>query len=276
MPAGTGTGTTTLAAARRALGGFLRERREAGVPSAAQRVPRRRARGLRREEVAAAAGISTTWYTWLEQGRAVRVSEATVRAIARALGLSGTAREHLLRLAKAAAPLEPPPPLTRQASATLRAVVDAFSPHPAYAVNGWWDVLHQNAAAARLLGDFASHPGRTDNVLRRMFLDPAWRTRFEGWDALAADVVAQFRAATAGSVADPAFSAFVEGLMAESPEFAGLWAARRLAPSPSREKLVRPPRGRPRRMRYVSLEPDSEGADVRVIVYLPAAGRTFR
>src|SRR5690349_20133594 len=87
----TGTRTTPIARARRELASFLRERRDAAVPAQtpgrAPRVRRRRARGLRREEVAEAAGISTTWYTWLEQARPVTVSRSTLDAIAVALRL---------------------------------------------------------------------------------------------------------------------------------------------------------------------------------------------
>jgi hypothetical protein len=72
--------------------------------------------------------------------------------------------------------------------------VDGFTPHPAHAVNGRWDVLHENAAAASIFGSFASVPGQTDNVIARLFLDPAWRALFDQWETVATSAVAQFRA----------------------------------------------------------------------------------
>ena len=143
-----------------------------------------------------AAGISVTWYTWLEQGRSVRVSSQTLNGIARALRLTPTERAHLRTLAEAAASPGHAARITSAASPTLRAVVDALAPHGAYAINGRWDVLHANGAAHALLGNFGTAPGVTDNILRRLFLDGDWRRRFTQWESVTASAVAQFRAST--------------------------------------------------------------------------------
>jgi transcriptional regulator with XRE-family HTH domain len=267
------TGTTTLPdSPSRTLGAFLRRMRDRASPP--QRGTRRRAVGLRREEVAAAADIGVSWYTWLEQGRPVRVSRRTLAAIARALHLSAAERAHLMRLADAAANPAAAPRFTTVASPLLRDLVRSLAPHPAYAVNGYWDVLCANDAATRLFGAFDADPGRTDNVLARLFLDPAWRALFHDWSVVAESAVAQFRAATGHLLADDTWRGLVDAVRAASPEFASMWDRHDLAEPTVREKSVQhPERGRLRFV-YASIAPDGEPADVRVVTYMPADQRT--
>ena len=240
------------------------------TPSSGARTSRRRVRGLRREEVALAAGISLTWYTWLEQGRPVRVSTRTLRAVGRALRLGPPERAHLLRLATAASGDTRRLPVTRDASDGLRTLVTNLSPHPVYAVNGLWDVLCRNRAADVLLGDFDREPGCTDNVLRRLLLDAEWRERFESWEAVAESAIAQFRAATGHLVGRSVWRQFVASLSDESPWFAERWSAHAIEPAVSYAKVVRHPVAGRLPMVYASLAPAGEPADVRMIVYTPA------
>jgi transcriptional regulator with XRE-family HTH domain len=256
----------------RALAAFLRRMRDRAEPGPCRRMPRRRARGLRREEVAIDAGISVTWYTWLEQGRPVRVSRRTLVAIARALHLDATERAHLLRLAEAANTTRPR--LTSTASTEVRSLADGFLPHPVYVVNGLWDVLYANRSARLLFGEFDARPGVTDNILRRLYLDDDWRTRFEDWPSVCGSAVAQFRAATARLVGSTAWTSFIDRLSRDSAAFADRWSRHELAASFPREKIVRHPDGGKGRFLYASLAPDAEPGDVRVIVYMPAAADT--
>lgn len=264
-----GVVTTTLTASR-ALGAFLRRMRARPRP-VAPGPGRRRVTGLRREEVAVAAGISAGWYTWLEQGRPVRTTPATLRALSRALALSAAEAAHLSRLAAGVGAGAPRWRRTVAASPALRALCDAL-PGPAYAVNGRWDVLHANAAAAAALGAFDAQPGVTDNVLLRLFLDPGWRTRFEDWAGVAASAVAQFRAATGHLVANPDWRGFVAGLAEASPDFANAWDAHGLDEAHLRTKRVRPGSGRGEAIHllYASVAPDGEPDDVRLVLYAPA------
>ncbi|GAO01623.1 hypothetical protein PSR1_00479 [Anaeromyxobacter sp. PSR-1] len=267
VAADAGGGATTLAA--RALGDFLRRMRSRPALAVAGAV-RRRVTGLRREEVAVAAGISITWYTWLEQGRPVRTSRRTVRAIARALRLGEAEAAHLSRLAEAVATAAPRWRRTAQASPALRAMVDGLGDAPAYVVNGRWDVLHANAAARAALGPFDPIPGVTDNVLVRLFLDPGWRSRFLDWEAVASSAVAQFRAGGGRLVAHPDWNAFVADLAARSPEFARAWEAHALADPHLRRKRLAGPGGEPLELLYASFAPEGEPEDVRVVLYVPA------
>ena len=148
----TATGSTDH---RAALAEFLRARREAVSPAQVG-LPAGRARrtpGLRREEVAMLAGVSVTWYTWLEQGRRINASADVLRAIGRALRLDEAGTEHLLALAQ--------PSIGAPADATtafgpddvpsaLRRLIDAFEPAPAYVLGPRWEFAAWNAAEARL------------------------------------------------------------------------------------------------------------------------------
>lgn len=267
----TSTGGITHVEARRSLGAFLRLMRARAEPAASgKKRPRRRVTGLRREEAALAAGISVTWYTWLEQGRPVRVSRRTMNAIGRALQLNPTERAHLRRLAETAMRSSPGIAPTTSASGSVRRLVDSLAPHPAYAVNGLWDVLCHNGVAASIFGPFVRADCITGNVLRRLMLDEEWRERFEDWPTIARSAVAQFRAVTGHLVADPAWCTFVARLTDESPRFATLWAAHELAPSTTFTKVVLHPTAGRLPFLYASMQPADAAPDVRVVIYTPA------
>ena len=157
------------------LADFLRKRRahlkpeEVGLPSGG----RRRTPGLRREEVAHLAGVGTTWYTWLEQGREVRASLDVLEAISRALRLTPAERTHLVLLGRGEVP--PPCKSDERVSPTVKRLIENLGPNPAYVIGRRWDYLAWNRAACALLGDFdapvvidrprASHNRRTRPVI---------------------------------------------------------------------------------------------------------------
>jgi transcriptional regulator with XRE-family HTH domain len=263
------TGTHSQSAARHSLADFLRTMRDRAQPRSNGGRARRRVPGLRREEVAAEAGISLAWYTWLEQGRPVRVSRRTLASIADALRLDATERAHLFHLADAADAPPARPSLTGCLPNPLRALVDALGPHPAYAVNGMWHVVHANLTATRVFGDFGAHPGVTDNVLARLFLDPHWRVLFEDWERVAELAAAQFRSATAPLVGDAEVQALVNRLRDRSATFAACWGQELSPPLTWRKAILHPTAGR-LSMHYSSFAPDDGPADVRVILYVPA------
>jgi transcriptional regulator with XRE-family HTH domain len=172
------------------LGGFLRDRR-GRLPPASNALGRRRTPGLRREEVATRAGVSVTWYTWLEQGRGGPPSDEVLERLARALELDSTGREILFLLAQ-----QRPPPLSPSPAApvtpALQRVLDAF-PNPAIVKTPTWDIVAWNAAASAVLGDYASVPASERNVLRRMFGYPAIRAALPHWESDARFALAVFR-----------------------------------------------------------------------------------
>src|SRR5215472_154383 len=144
-------------ARRTELAKFLRTRRERlspeafGLPSGT----RRRTPGLRREELALLAGVGTTWYTWLEQGRAITVSKQVLESLARIVRLGAAERAHLFVLARDDLPADPFP-LTQTIDPALQLIVDTMGVYPALVLNPRWDILAWNQAACRVLGDFST------------------------------------------------------------------------------------------------------------------------
>ncbi|VVE84351.1 helix-turn-helix transcriptional regulator [Pandoraea sputorum] len=221
---------------RRALGDFLRAHRERLTPAAVGLPPmgRRRTPGLRREEVAQLCGLSSTWYTWIEQAREVSISAGALAAVASALRLSRAERAYLFDLAGKRDPERGAAPLPHHATAQVQAAVAAVAA-PAYALDRCWDVLAWNAAAADIFRGWLDVPGgvggaggasgtATKNLLRYIFLDAGARTLIQDWESRARRVVAEFRAECSAYLDDTPVRALTDALQRESPVFAALWS----------------------------------------------------
>src|SRR6202789_4119351 len=166
------------------LATYLKDRRAKLNPAAFGYSPeRRRTPGLRREEVAQRANISSTWYTWLEQGRGGAPSADVLDRIARALLLTDVEREHLFLLG-----LGRPPEVRYQqnegVTPRLQRVLDALEPTPALIRTATWDVVAWNRAATVMLTDYGALPPKQRNVLRFIFLDPAVRAAQSDWESV--------------------------------------------------------------------------------------------
>ena len=205
------------------LGGFLRDRRARLAPPA--NAGRRRTPGLRREEVAARAGVSITWYTWLEQGRGGPPSDDVLERLARALELDAVGREMMFLIAQ-----QRPPPLkaatpAEEVSPAVQCVLDAMPTSPAMVRTPTWDVVAWNAACAALMGGGpAGAPPRERNSLRRLFCDPDARAAMPDWEEHARSMLAVFRIDVARMGRSPEAAALIAELEAASPEFRRLWA----------------------------------------------------
>ncbi|MDF5756258.1 helix-turn-helix transcriptional regulator [Spongiactinospora sp. TRM90649] len=224
---------------REQLRDFLRARRagltpeDVGMPAAG----RRRTPGLRREEVAVLAGVGVSWYTWLEQGRDIRVSPEVLDAVGRALRLTEPERAHLYLLAG----LNPPPRVggARGGSVTpeLRRLLDAWMPRPAILRDRYWNLVVINEATRMVFGyDDTDH-----NCLNSFFTNARYRGMHPQWAAIAPAVVAAYRSDAAHAPDDPEFRRVVDGLSAVSPEFAELWARQEVGPPAQAMKAVRHP-----------------------------------
>jgi transcriptional regulator with XRE-family HTH domain len=205
------------------LGAYLRERRTRLDPAALGYGGRRRTLGLRREEVAQRAGISTTWYSWLEQGRGGAASESVLDRLVGALMLTEAEREHVFLLGLGRSPAvsyQPPAGITPR----LQRVLDTLDGSPALLRTATWDVVAWNRAAAVVLNDYGSMPPTERNLLRLIFLDPEARARSPDWEDAARFVVGVFRgdAARAGAVATA--QPLIEELCARSPDFNRMWS----------------------------------------------------
>jgi transcriptional regulator with XRE-family HTH domain len=258
---------------RSELAGFLRSRREATDPAAVglERGPRRRTPGLRREEIALLAGVSVTWYTWLEQARPIGVSRQVIEALARALRLSPADRDLLFTLAGLVVP--PSDHQVTVISDTLQRLVLTVHPNPAYVTNVWWDVLACNPMYAELLGGFEERPPAERNILWLTFTQPRSRTLFVDWDAEARQLVGQFRVNLAQHPQSRRGTELRDLLLTASPSFAEFWQtqeARRFEPS---RKQLRHDRLGVLSLDYIKLDV-AEGEDLAMLVFLPADEET--
>jgi transcriptional regulator with XRE-family HTH domain len=213
--------------AKQELREFLRARRARLSPADVGFEPSlapRRVPGLRREELAHLAGVSADYYTRIEQGRAINVSDDVLRAVADALRLKDDERAHLFNLAHSTnarrAPAARTPPRVR--AGVLR-ILDAL-PTPAFVLGYRLEFLATNRMARALLCDFDARPERERNHARWVFLDPAARERYLDWDEIARDNVAALRMYSGRYADDPELSDLIAELSAESPEFSSWWS----------------------------------------------------
>ncbi|WP_024803708.1 helix-turn-helix transcriptional regulator [Nocardia sp. BMG51109] len=234
-------------ARRRELGAFLRARRErtgpgeVGLPGS----DRRRTPGLRREELAVLAGVSTTWYAYLEQGRDVHPSDQVLAAIANALRLDADERAHLRALAGAggerATDSSSAGSAAEVVSAEIAAVPELLDPAPAYITGVTTDVLAWNAAAAELFPGLVRSAAGSPNLARWVFLDPEARRVLVDWEAVAQSVLARLRANAGRHPGDDRFARLAGQLRAGSAEAEAWWPRYDIATNRAGSKQIRHP-----------------------------------
>jgi transcriptional regulator with XRE-family HTH domain len=214
---------------RSELGDFLQARRGelsldvVGLPDTGRR---RRARGLRREEVAALASISTDFYTRIEQGRR-RASEEVLTAIARVLRLSEDERDYVFELS--GREQRSGRPSAQQAQPQLRRLLDDFATVPAVVLGRHTDILAWNPMAAALFTDFGRLPAWHRNFVWLVFCDPGVRGLYPRWEYAARNGVAQLRREAARDPDDPELAALVDELSARDKDFRRWWTSHQVA-----------------------------------------------
>ncbi|MBT2206559.1 helix-turn-helix transcriptional regulator [Actinomadura sp. NEAU-AAG7] len=210
---------------RAAMADFLRRRREALRPEDVgfNPGPRRRTRGLRREEVASLAVMSTDYYTRLEQRRGPQPSEQMLGSLARALRLNADERDYLFRVAGHSAP-DAVSVATHVAPGLLR-VMDRLADTPALILSNLGEALVQNRMADALLGDRSSYTGLARSSTYRWFTDPRARRVYPERDHArhSRSQVANLRVAYGSMGARSRAGDLVRALQKESAEFSGLW-----------------------------------------------------
>jgi hypothetical protein len=260
---------------RTELASFLRSRRERIRPEEVGFAPggRRRTPGLRREEVAQLAGVGVTWYTWLEQGRDINVSEQVLDAVARTLRLDRVERSHLYTLA--GVPVTPGKMSCSALTPNMQRILDQLSPFPASVVTKRYDVLASNDAYRKVILDLDRVPVEEHNILWLAFTYPGWECVFLDEDDLYAALVAGYRAGLAEHIGEPAWRDLTDKLLAASPRFAELWSRHDVAGPGTRIKLVDNPA-----VGLLRLEPSNlwvgQNADIRIAIYAPADDDTAR
>ncbi len=190
---------------------------EVGLPD----TNRRRTPGLRREDVAALAGVSVTWYTWLEQGRDIQVSADVLERICTTLRMSRDEREYLFALVQH----RPAPPIAtsvQEVSPSLANMLDALAV-PALVMTSRWDVIAWNDLTT-IFRDYGELPPEQRNLLRILLIDDeTYQADPRQYEAMARRVLSKFRVDYSQSPDNPAFEKLIEELAARSPIFRRLW-----------------------------------------------------
>jgi transcriptional regulator with XRE-family HTH domain len=250
---------------RRELGAFLSSRRgrlrpaEFGLPEGPRRTP-----GLRREEVAVLAGVSVSWYTWLEQGRDIQPSADALRRISGVLKLDQVESAHLFALSSRES----------QQVATggglsdgLELLVRAIGV-PAYIRNTRLDILAWNDAIADLFVDYGSLLPHERNTLRLLFLYKPYRTLILDWEQMSRGMISNFRAARAQAQDKAPFDSLVDELSELSPEFRAWWQDTNVKGFDEGDKRLRHPKGGHIEFTYVALTPTGR-PDLSLVTYIP-------
>jgi transcriptional regulator with XRE-family HTH domain len=258
---------------RRELGVFLRSRRERIKPEdvGLHSLRRRRTPGLRREEVAQLAGVGVTWYTWLEQGRDIRPSAQVLDAIARTLQFDPHEHSHLFTLAGVSTTT-----IAEECLGlcyTVQPLLDQLEPFPAIAVSSRLDLLAYNRVYASFYEDLETIPIEDRNILWLAFTHPPMRAAIVDWEDVAGRMVAEFRAAMAEHLDEPAWKTLVARLHRASPEFTTMWERHDVQGVESRTKRAMHPTVGLLRLDYTNLSLGQQ-VGTRIVAFSPADERT--
>lgn len=250
---------------RRLLGSFVRARRESITPDAPGR--RRRTPGLRREELAARAGIGVTWVAWIEQGRDVRASAETLARLATALNLTRAERAYLFTLAARHDPADPFSQAATEAPPAITALVQGLA-WPTYGLDAAWTVCCANLAARRLfIGLFDGD--EPPNLLRYIFTDPNARALLPDWPERCQRVLAEFRRDHVRVLGDPRVAAVVAWLRDNSAAFRSTWDQQAVLAREGGLRVFQHPQDGPLRFTQHTLA-EVERGDFRLVVLEPA------
>lgn len=207
------------------LADFLKTRRARILPSQVglSQGSRRRTPGLRREEVAQLAGIGLTWYTWLEQGRPIRVSAQILESLSRVLLLDKQERNHLFTLARQAIPTDLPK-YQGIINPSIQKVLDSLIFSPSFIMDRRWNVIAWNKAACLVFGDFSTMNVRERNIVWMMFNNHSYMELFKEWEFHAQGLLARFRTTCGQYIEDPWLVEFIKELKEQSKEFDFWWS----------------------------------------------------
>jgi transcriptional regulator with XRE-family HTH domain len=254
---------------RRELADFLKKRRARLSPTdfGFRSGNRRRASGLRREEVAALAGVGLTWYTNLEQGRDIRVSTSFLENLARALKFTAAERAHLFALAHHRLPPLSGRAPRPEATERLQSILDAID-NPAYARNSRFDVIAWNRANTRIFGDFSAIAPGERNVIWLMFARSYHRRTMPSWEADARSLVAKFRMNFGQAADTKEFASLISELNAVSADFRRIWAEHDVSDLGEGVTQFSSPRHGELRFQHYILMPEFL-PDLRIVAYIP-------
>ena len=234
---------------------------------------RKRTEGLRREDVAALSGVSLAWYTWLEQGRTMRVSDEVLERICHTFRLSEDERIYLFSLVQHRPPrrnyearLEVPPELLR----LVRGIAV-----PAVVMNLSWDILAWNELNTIMYRDYGAMPADERNLIEILFSRPSYYSDPAQFESMAQRVLAKMRVDYSNSAGDPKFEALIRRLETNSPQFRRIWRTPEINPRSYGSNRFIHERYGPLSFEHTSYVPDGQ-ADVRVVICMPEDEATRR
>jgi transcriptional regulator with XRE-family HTH domain len=231
---------------------------------------RRRTPGLRREEVAQLASVGVTWYTWLEQGRDIKPSAQVLDAIARTLQFDVHEHSHLFTLAGITTTT-----IANECHAlcpTVQPLVDQLEPFPAAVVSSRLDLLAYNRVYASFFDELETIPIEDRNLLWLAFTHPQWQAAIVDREDVG-HMVAEYRAAMAEHLDNPAWKTLVARLHRASPEFTAFWERHDVQGVESRTKRARHPTAGLMKLDYTNLWIGQQ-VGARIIAFTPADNRT--
>jgi transcriptional regulator with XRE-family HTH domain len=265
---------------RRLLGDFLKARRsrtvraELGLKPVGTRIT-----GLRREEVAGLSGVSITWYSWLEQGRASQPSRQVLDALAGTLHMSVAEHCYVLSLARYAGPQRTEDQIPRTAPAHVLRLLDEIGDLPAYVMAPDWRILGWTTAFARLYPHLANVAEPERNLLWLVFTDPKGREVWPDWKLTTRRFLAEFRADAGPRVTAPPLSDLIDELRDACPAFRDAWERHDVCGFTSPERLVRHAVGDLHLVRHrltLSSPPDLHMSHLQLVLYTPGQSSETR
>ncbi len=258
---------------RQALSDFLKTQRgklqphSVGLPVGG----RRRTPGLRREEVAFLAGVSTTWYTWLEQGRDISVSAQVLDCIANVLRLNEDERKYLFMLATGQHENPVLKPSTTEISPAINLILDELRYFPTIVSDRRSNVIGWNEAAAKVFIDFGSVPAQERNILWILFTRKEFKALAGNWNDFIRGFVAIFRSYYGQFIGDPWYADFLNKISDANPEFLSFWNHNEVSSAP--EVFIEFRHAKAGKMLFDLTSLQIQGSnDVRISVYTPSKG----
>ena len=257
---------------RQNIASLLKNRRnevqpeDVGIP----RGSRRRIPGLRREEVSTLAGVSTEWYTWLEQGRNIRASAKTLRNISHVLRMDPNEETLLLSLSGHSSHVTSDLQHSKRVSPQIQALLDQQYPFPAYVSGPRWDILAWNEAIHVIFPEIESPRNRERNSLLNMFLSKAYRDMLVDWEYHARGIVSKLHSMSAEWQEDPWFVEMVNTLKNESPKFEQIWEERKIMGYKDGFKSYNHPEAGRLNLEYMTLKTmDEHYNHLRITLFIP-------
>ena len=229
---------------------------------------RRRTPGLRREELAARAGIGVTWVAWIEQGREVRASAETLAHLADGLNLTRAERAYLFTLAARHDPADPFAHAATEAPPAITALVQGLA-WPTYGLDAAWNVASANAAARALFVGLCEGEDQP-NLLRYIFTSAQARALLPDWEMRCRRVLAEFRRDYGRVLGDPRVARTVAWLRDNSPEFRAAWDQQSVLAREGGTRLFQHPQDGPLRFTQHTLA-EVERGDFRLVVLEPVS-----